>query len=241
VSVTKAFILSAGVGSRLGTLAEGLPKPMVQLGGKPILEHNIERLAAAGYTDIGINLHVAPDSIVEHFGDGSGWGVRIEYFYEVEPLGTAGALSNAKYFLTGSPFLVVYGDNLAVVDLSELERVHLKNGGVATLLLFERADTSASGVAELDQGNVVCRFIEKPTAGESDSHLVNAGVICCDPTILDMIPDIENPDISRHLFPLLVQSQLLFGHVTTDPILWADTPADLAWARSAISRIDQLN
>ena len=238
---TKAFILAAGVGSRLGAESGGLPKPMIQLGNKPILEHNVERLARAGFTDIGVNLHVAPESITDHFEDGSRWGVSIEYFYEDEPLGTAGAISNAKHYLSGGAFLVVYGDNLAATDLSELERAHIENEGVATVLLFEREDTSASGVAELDSMNVVNRFIEKPAAGESQSHLVNAGVVMCDAAFTGMIPDIEKPDISRDVFPLLVESRLLYGHVTTDPILWADTPSDLAWARSAISRIDQLN
>jgi NDP-sugar pyrophosphorylase family protein len=211
---------------------------MVVLGDKPILEHNILRLVRFGFTEIGINLHISPESVTRHFGDGSRFGIKIEYFAEEEPLGTAGALVNAKRYLSGDSFLVVYGDNIATVDFDTLRRAHLANDGIATVVLFERKDTSASGVAELDEDNVVTRFIEKPAAGESRSHLVSAGVVYCDPDVINMIPDIQSPDISRHLFPPLVEARSLCGYVTTDPVLWADTTTDLEWARAAISRID---
>ena len=113
----KAVILAAGKGERLGNITQRIPKPMIPINGKPILEYNIELCKKNGIDEIFINLHHLPHKIKKYFGDGSRFGVRIKYKYEAEILGTAGGVKNFQEDLGTDPFFVLYGDNLIDMDL----------------------------------------------------------------------------------------------------------------------------
>ena len=115
----KAVLLAAGKGTRLKPLTDNIPKVMIQINGKAILEYHIEQLAETGIIDIYINLHYLSEKIKNHFEDGRKWGVKINYSYEPEILGTAGALKKLSRELRTDPFLVVYGDNFLEINYKD--------------------------------------------------------------------------------------------------------------------------
>ncbi len=143
----KAFVLAAGKGSRLGELSEHLPKPMLRIGGVPVLERNLRWLARHGVREVAINLHHLGDVIEKHCGDGSQWGLKILYSREPQLLGTAGGVKRMQEFLADAPFLVVYGDNLFDFDLGKLVRVHEQGHVIATLALFSVDQHQHTGIA----------------------------------------------------------------------------------------------
>ena len=221
----KAMILTAGKGTRLRPLTDNLPKPMVPLHGKPLLVYTIEWLRSYGISEVAMNLHHCPEAIVNHFRDGAKWGVQITYSPEEELLGTAGAIKKLKWFFD-STFLVIYGDNLSNCDLNRLYNFHCQKGGVGAIVLFEREDTSASGIVQLDDDTRIVRFLEKPGKTESFSNLVNAGIYVLEPSVLRRIPECQPYDFGRELFPQLLSSgEKLYGYVmsTEEQLYWADT------------------
>ena len=121
----RAMILCAGYGTRLGNLTEKLPKPMLPLAGRTMLEYIVSNLARHGFDEIVVNLHFKPDVIRAHFGDGAGFGVRFHYSYEPELFGTAGGVKRMESFLSrDESFLVHYGDVLTDQDFSAMLRFH---------------------------------------------------------------------------------------------------------------------
>ena len=216
----KAVILAAGKGSRLKPLTDSLPKVMVPVCGKPVLEHHIENLARAGITEIFVNLHHLPDVITKHFGDGSRWGVHIDYSYESDILGTAGAVRKLKRHLSGGSFLVLYGDNFLEIDLSKFIGAAEANAGVGTVAVFEKADVSGSGILELSTDNKVLRFKEKPALGEVFSHWVNAGLFHFRPGIFDFIPT-GFSDFGIDVIPALIRKKGCLSAYKLSGRVWA--------------------
>jgi NDP-sugar pyrophosphorylase family protein len=159
----KAMVLCAGYGTRLGQLASELPKPMLPLGDRPMLEHILCHLARHGFDEIAINLHFRPEAITSHFGDGSRWGIRLSYSHESELLGTAGGLKKIAGFLAGSgPFLVQYGDVVTDEDFTAMLRFHQQRQALATVLVHRR-ERSNSMIA-LDDNSGTC-FLRTPGNG----------------------------------------------------------------------------
>lgn len=225
----KAMILAAGKGTRLRPLTEQLPKCMVRVQGKPILDHTIEWLKKYKVRDLIINLHHFPRVISDYFGDGKERGVRITYSFEPEVLGTAGAVRKVRECFEDA-FFLWYGDNLSTCDLRQLYRFHRAKGGIATVALFRREDVSQSGIAELNAGKRVTRFLEKPRPHESFSRLVNAGIMVLEPRIFEFIPESGRPDFGHDVFPaLLASGEAIFGYemLGGEGLWWIDTPDDL--------------
>ena len=226
---TKAMLLAAGQGIRLRPLTERVPKCMVPVAGKPVLEHNMEWLRKYGVTELVVNLYHLPQAVMDHLGDGSKWGIKITYSIEKELLGTAGGVKNVEWFFDG-PFFLWYGDNLSTCHLDRLYQFHCTKGGVATIALYYREDTTASGIVGLDdQDRIVC-FLEKPRPKEVFSHWVSAGIFVFDPEVLTHIPAEGTPDFGRDVFPaLLANDQPLYGYrmSSDEGLWWMDTPEDL--------------
>jgi NDP-sugar pyrophosphorylase family protein len=225
----KAMLLAAGEGTRLRPLTNYRSKCMVEVGGKPVLERNIEWLRRYGVRDLLINLHHAADSVTGYFGDGSRFGVRISYSLEPQLLGTAGAVRRVAEQFTG-PFFVWYGDNLSTCRLDRLWDFHAASRGLVTIALHEREDPTSSGIAGLDEHDRITRFMEKPRPHEVFSHWVNAGIFVAEPEVIGAIPAGGPADFGRDVFPrLLERSGSVFGYrMTADERLWwIDTPADL--------------
>jgi NDP-sugar pyrophosphorylase family protein len=227
----KAVILAAGKGTRLKPLTDSMPKVMVPVGGKPVLEYHIENLVHAGITKIFVNLHYLPNVIKKHFGDGSRWGAHIDYSYEPDILGTAGSIRELKSHLSADPFLVVYGDNFLEIDLSGFIRAAEANAGVGTVAVFEKSDVSGSGILELSRDNQVLRFKEKPTPEEVFSHWVNAGLYYFRSDIFDFIPT-GFSDFGVDVIPALIRKKMR---------LHAYRLAGRVWALDDLGLLDALN
>jgi NDP-sugar pyrophosphorylase family protein len=200
----RALVLAAGVGSRLRHYTAHRPKPLLEILGEPILGYNLAMLAAAGFDDVAINLHAFPDAVRAYAGDGSRWGLRVTYSEEAELRGTAGALVPLAQAFAGDAFAIVFGDNLNELDLADLLARHRERGRLATIAVWERDDVTQSGVAEIDAGDRIVRFVEKPAPGATASHWVNAGVLFAEPALLDAIPRDRPSDLGRDVFPALV-------------------------------------
>ena len=222
------MVLAAGRGTRLRPLTDRLPKCMVPVGGKPLLEHTIEWLRGFGVTEVVISLSHLPDVVRGHFGDGERWGVRITYSLEREPLGTAGGLKKAAWFFDG-PFFVWYGDNLSTCNLARLCETHRAKGGRATMALHWRDDPTQSGIVGLDKDERVVRFLEKPRPEEVFSHWVSAGIFVLERDVFDFIPEESVSDFGRDVFPsMLAAGERLYGHRLSgdEGLWWVDTPQD---------------
>ena len=178
-----------------------MPKPMVRVGGRPVLEHLIDLLRDHGIVDVAINLHYKPHAIVEYFGDGGRFGVALTYSHEERLLGSAGAAKRLQKFLD-EPFVVIYGDVLCALDLDELLELHRARGAAATMALYEVPDPNRCGIVQTGQDGRVTRFVEKPAFDMG--NLANAGVYVLDPSVLDLVPDGQPSDFGHDLFPDLL-------------------------------------
>jgi NDP-sugar pyrophosphorylase family protein len=222
----KAMILAAGEGTRLRPLTERMPKPMIPIAGRPILEHNIRLLAKHCIRELVINLHHCPDVVTNYFGYGHAWGVSITYSYEPVLLGTAGAVKKVGALLD-TTFLVIYGDNLTTCDIGRLCAFHKEKGGVGTVALFHRDDPLASGIAGLDEDDRIMRFLEKPEPHQVFSHWVNAGLLVLEPEVLDYIPSNAPSDFGRDILPALIAAgRPLYGYRMSEGLWWIDTWED---------------
>ena len=233
----RAMVLCAGYGTRLGDLTRELPKPMLCLHGRPLLEYIICHLVHHGFDQIAINLHFMPEMIREYFGDGSTINVQLTYSYEPELLGTAGGIKNMEHFLRqGDLFLVQYGDVLTDQDLTAMVEFHRARRTLATLLVHQRAHSNS--VVSLDEEGRIVGFLERPTEQARhgvDSPWVNSGICICDPEFLDAIPANVSSDLPRDVFPELVGSGRLYGFPLSGYRCAIDSPERLAEARSALA------
>src|SRR3977135_2452278 len=208
----KALILSAGEGTRVRPVTLGRPKPMVEVGGRPLLEHLIGLLRRHGVTHIALNLHYKPEAILDYFGDGSRFGVRIEYSWEQRLLGTAGAAKQLEWFFT-DPFFVLYGDVLTNIDLGALAREHSSHSGLGTLVLYEPDDLTRCGVAEVAADGRVTAFVEKPLQPIAGG-LANSGICVFEPAVLAYVPLGQTFDFGGDLIPLLISRGFaLYGQI----------------------------
>jgi NDP-sugar pyrophosphorylase family protein len=225
------MVLAAGHGTRLGAVTATTPKCMVRLGGRPLLERVLEWLADARVTDLAVNLHHLPEVVTSHFGDGSAFGVRIRYSQEPDLLGTAGALQPLAGWLRDGRFLLVYGDNLIGCELDDVVARHEQGGATLTMALFHRDDPSASGAAAVDEDGRIHGFTEKPRPGEEPSKWVNAGLLVCEPRVLDFVPATPPSDFAADVIPALIAAgEPVFGYRMGphESLHWIDTPEDLA-------------
>ena len=207
----KALILAAGEGTRLRPLTNDRPKPMLPVAGRPLLAITIAQLRAAGISDIAINLHYHPEAITRHFGNGRAVDVSITYSYEPVVLGTAGAARKLRGFLDET-FLVIYGDVLARLDYHRLIGFHRSHRAVSTLSLYRVANPTQVGLVGIDQQGQITRFLEKPKPEDVFTDLASAGIVVCEPTILEQVPPETFFDFGHDLFPLLLDAGLpLYG------------------------------
>lgn len=198
----KAFLLAAGVGSRLRPITDTVPKCMVTVDGKPMLDIWLDELDRAGIDEVLVNLHHLPH-VVRHHLDGRVGPPAVRTFFEPELLGSAGTLkANRAWLGADKMFLACNADNLTDFDLTTLIKAHEQHDALATLTVFHSAQPSSGGVLELDEFGTVVGFAEKPSNPVSD--LVNAGIYAFRPAVLDEIDGPPPRDIGYHLLPRLV-------------------------------------
>lgn len=217
----KAMILAAGVGSRLDPLTRNLPKPMVPIVNKPVMEHIVELLAKHGFKEIMVNLHYLGDQIQEYFGTGQKWGVKIHYSPEDQLWGDAGSVKRCESFFDEDTFVVVGGDDLADIDIKRLVRFHEEKKALATIALSLVDDPSEYGIALLNDRGRITRFLEKPKGEVIFSNSANTGVYIFDKHIFELIPKGVPYGFGNNLFPLLLQQKSRFyGYLTRS--YWKD-------------------
>ena len=222
----KAVLLAAGKGVRLKPLTDNLPKVMIPINGKPILEYHIEMLSDAEITDVFINLHHLPEKIMEYFKDGKKWGLKIQYSYEPEILGTAGAVKKLEKELRPSPFLVIYGDNFLKIDYGDFIRYSEKKNGVGTIAAFWKEDVKESGILSLGHRQKIKRFVEKPTCEEAFSHWVNAGVFYFREKVFDFIEP-KYSDFGFDVLPRMIKEGIELYAYKLKERVWAIDTLDL--------------
>jgi mannose-1-phosphate guanylyltransferase len=183
----RAMILAAGLGTRLRPITYEMPKPMVPVLNRPVMEHIVRLLARHGFTETIANLHWFPELIRDHFGDGSDFRVDLSYSPEEQLLGTSGGVRRAAGFLGGS-FLVISGDALTDIDLAAMRDYHQSHDGIATLATKRVADTSQFGVAITGADGRIQGFQEKPDPAEALSDLANCGIYMFRSEIFDFFP-----------------------------------------------------
>jgi NDP-sugar pyrophosphorylase family protein len=228
----KAFILAAGLGTRLRSLGLDLPKVMVPVGGKPLLEHHLDLFRRQGIRELIINLHYLPEKITGHFGDGSKFGVKITYSPEPELLGTAGAVKKMERELLEETFLVFYGDNLVRVEFAPLIEFHRARQAAATVALFASPEPWTGGVLETDSNGRVSRFVEKPDPKQVSTNLISAGIFVIEPSVLEIIPAGQFCDFGKDVFPkLLAEGQPVYAMKPEAYIQDVGTPERLAKAQ----------
>lgn len=232
----KAIIMAGGEGSRLRPLTCDLPKPMVPIMNKPVLEHTIDLLKQYGITEIGITLMYHPQLIKDHFGNGKNLGVNISYFIEEIPLGTAGGIKNAQDFLD-QPFIVISGDSVTNLNIAEAVDFHNKNKSMATLVLTKVDVPLEYGVVLTNENGAVTGFLEKPSWGELFSDTVNTGTYILEPEILNYIQSNKSTDFSRDIFPLLLSMEKrIYGYIMSD--YWCDIGDIRSYVKSQYDILD---
>jgi mannose-1-phosphate guanylyltransferase/mannose-1-phosphate guanylyltransferase/phosphomannomutase len=181
------MVLAAGLGTRLRPITYAMPKPMVPVVNRPVMEHIARLLGRHGFSEAIANLHWFPELIQSHFGDGSEFGIELTYSHEDELLGTAGGVRNAAGFL-GDSFLVISGDALTDIDLAAMREFHESHDGIASLATKRVDDTSEFGVVITDAEGRIQGFQEKPEKAEALSDLANCGVYMFRAEIFDYFP-----------------------------------------------------
>lgn len=201
----QALILAAGEGTRLRPLTLTRPKPMLPLGGRPLLEHLIVLLRDQGIRHVAINLHYLSEVIRQHVGDGSRWGVDVHYSDEATLQGSAGTLRQLRAYFTGT-FAVLYGDVYTNVDLRPLAEVHRARGAILTMGVHEAEDPTREGIVAVEpETGRVTRFVEKPAPEEVFSRTANAGIFLMEPEAIDALTTTAVPcDIGHDLLPALL-------------------------------------
>ncbi|MGN6816742.1 MAG: sugar phosphate nucleotidyltransferase [Solirubrobacterales bacterium] len=182
------MVLAAGLGTRLRPITYEIPKPMVPVLNKPVMEHILRLLARHGFSETIANLHWFPELIEGYFGDGSAYGVSLTYSREEALLGTSGGVRNAAGFL-GDSFLVISGDALTDIDLAAMREFHESHDGIATLATKRVDDTSQFGVAITGSDGRIQGFQEKPDPAEALSDLANCGIYMFRKEIFDFFPE----------------------------------------------------
>lgn len=216
----KAMIMAAGVGSRLMPLTMQIPKPMVPMANRPLMQNIVEVLHKHGFNELIANLHYHADVIENYFGDGSRFSVDITYSKEQELLGTAGGVKNCEWFLDDT-FVVMSGDALTDVDLTNLLEAHKKNGALATIALKPVEEVEHFGVVITDEKGLIKRFQEKPRREEALSNLANTGIYIFEPEIFKYIPARQFYDFGKQVFPHLVKiGAPFYGTIIDD--YWCD-------------------
>ena len=228
----KVVIMAGGRGTRISSIASDIPKPMIKIGSKPVLEHEIDCLREQGFRDIIITVSHLGHIIMNYFGDGSkispatgkSFGVNIEYFVEQVPLGNAGALFKMREKLTGD-FLLLNADALFNVDFHRFIAFHNNHGGVVTLMTHPNSHPYDSGLIIADENHCVKEWLTKEDdRPEFYQNRVNAGLHIINPRILDKVTITEKVDLDRQILKPLAGSGHMFCYDSPEYLKDMGTP-----------------
>jgi NDP-sugar pyrophosphorylase family protein len=202
-------------------LTKQVPKPLVPVAGEPITAHVMRWLNSFGYTDVAINVHYLADRIETALGDGSRYGVKLNYLYEEQLMGSAGAVKPLQGFFTET-FVVVGCDDLTDANLAALVAFHKERGALATIGLLEADEVDQYGVVITADDGRILEFQEKPAKGTERSKLVNTGIYVFEPEVLDAIPAGTFYDFGKQVFPALLAAGAKFYGMQLGAAYWRD-------------------
>ena len=205
------MILVGGRGERLRPLTDKMPKPLLPVKGKPILEWQIELLKKYGISDIAICGHYMFDKI-KQLGDGSRFGINIKYFYETEPLGTGGAMKNAAAVINDTT-VVIYGDIFTDINIKNLLTFHKNKSADATIVLHESLHPEDSDAVEVDSNDRITRILGRGT----DVRLTKSSIYVLEPIIFDFIR--EKCSFENDILPIIIKKCNVFGYKTDEMIM----------------------
>jgi mannose-1-phosphate guanylyltransferase/phosphomannomutase len=207
--------MAGGEGTRLRPMTANQPKPLLPVANRPIMEHVLRLLKKHGFEETIVTVQFLAALVRNYFGDGEDVGMFLQYATEEMPLGTAGSVKNAEDALKDSPFLVISGDALTDMDLTEMCRFHKENGALVTVGLTRVPDPLEFGIVIADEDGRIQRFLEKPTWGQVFSDTVNTGVYIMEPEVLAEVSAKESVDWSHDVFPkLLARGAPIFGYIS---------------------------
>ncbi len=234
----RAVLMAGGSGTRLRPLTCDLPKPMVPILNRPIAEHIINLLKRNNIREVIATLHYLPDVMRDYFQDGSKFGIEMTYSVEEDqPLGTAGCVKNIQQWLNDT-FLVISGDGITDFDLQAAIKFHRQKQSKATLVLTRVPNPVEFGVVITDEQGHIRRFLEKPSTSEIFSDTVNTGTYILEPEVLDYLPDNEESDFSKDLFPLLLEKgEPLYGYIAEG--YWCDVGHLEAYRQAQYDALDR--
>lgn len=221
----KVVIIAGGKGTRIASINSEIPKAMIPVCGKPIIEHEIDLCKRYGFTDFLFIIGHMGDQISSYFGDGTKWNVSIEYYQETLPLGTAGALGYLKDILL-EDFFVLYGDTIVDFDMSAMLHYHQEKKAKATLFLHPSDHPYDSDIVELDNDGLVTTFHNKPHAkGFVSRNVVNAALFIFSPDVLEQIEIGVKSHIEKDVLPRCLKMGMpLYGYVSFEYIKDMGTP-----------------
>ena len=225
----KTVIMAGGKGTRMATLHDNIPKPMIKLCGKPIIEHQIERFKSYGFNEFIIVTGYLGEQIVDYFGDGSDFDVSIQYYNEKQPLGTAGALFRLKEQLT-EDFFLINGDLLFDVKLPAFLQFHFRSNGFATILTHSNDHPYDSGIIQSNQDDLVLKWLHSEENRLWYKNQINAGIHILSPSALRIkrVSDVMNLD--RDVLTPLISQKKLYSYQTTEYVYDLGTPERLSAA-----------
>lgn len=220
----KTVIMAGGKGTRITSIASDIPKPMIKIQGKPILEHEIECLREQGFTDIIITVSHLGNVIMDYFGDGSKYGVRITYYFEKAPLGNAGALFKIKDQLTDD-FLLLNADAMFDIDFNRFVKYHNEHGGIATLLTHPNSHPYDSGLIITDSNNCVKKWLAKEDERPKYyKNRTNAGLHVLSKKILEQEIQSSKIDLDRQLLKPLAGTGKMYCYDSPEYVKDMGTP-----------------
>jgi len=223
--------MAGGEGTRLRPMTASQPKPMLPVVNRPIMEHVLRLVKRHGFSETVVTVQFLASLVRNYFGDGEDFGLNLQYATEEEPLGTAGSVKNAQDALRDEPFLVISGDALTDIDLSELVKFHERNGALVTVALSRKPNPLEFGIVITGEDGRIQRFLEKPNWGQVFSDTVNTGIYVMQPEVLDEVPPGEVVDWSGDVFPrLLKRGAPLYGWVGTG--YWEDVGTHESYLRA---------
>lgn len=220
----KTVIMAGGKGTRISSIARDIPKPMIKIDGKPVLEHEIECLRMQGFNDIIITVSHLGNIIMDYFGDGKAFGVNIEYYFEEEPLGNAGALFKIKDKLT-EDFLLLNADAVFDIDFKKFVSYHKEKGGLVTLFTHPNSHPYDSGLIIADENGSVLNWLAKEDERPKYyKNRVNAGLHVISPNVLDVVIDTPKIDLDRQLLKPLSGTGKMFVYDSPEYVKDMGTP-----------------
>lgn len=238
----KAIILAGGRGERLRPLTNKIPKPMIKVGDQPILLHIINLFKQYGVKDFIIALCYLPNVITDFFGDGSKFGVKIEYSYEDpnKPLGTAGAVLLSKNLINDT-FIVTSGDILRTLDIRKMINFHKRNKAFTTINLYKRVNKNAKSIIIIDKNKQITKFVERPSEDDLKREFIwsNGSFYIFEREVLQLIDDDKKLDFGFDIFPkLLKEKKTILGFTSDEYFVDIGDLVKLKYARQTFPRLE---